>query len=100
MANVLDYNIIVNLTPVALLGSLSGYIPLEKHELLCTLLQIKSHHCCSSTRMALALNYSQTLICHYKKKPNQTMVRVFTNGPGDLASIPGRVIPKTKKNGT
>ena len=28
------------------------------------------------------------------------MVRVFANGPGDLGSIPGRVIPKTKKNGT
>ena len=26
--------------------------------------------------------------------------RVFTNGPGDLGSIPGRVIPKTLKNGT
>ena len=25
------------------------------------------------------------------------MVRVFVNGPGDLGSIPGRVIPKTKK---
>ena len=25
------------------------------------------------------------------------MVRVFTNGLGDLSSIPGRVIPKTKK---
>ena len=25
------------------------------------------------------------------------MVRVFANGPGDLASIPGRVIPKTQK---
>ena len=25
------------------------------------------------------------------------MVRVFTNGPGDLSSIPGRVIPKTQK---
>ena len=24
-------------------------------------------------------------------------VRVFANGPGDLGSIPGRVIPKTKK---
>ena len=23
--------------------------------------------------------------------------RVFTNGPGDLSSIPGRVIPKTQK---
>ena len=25
------------------------------------------------------------------------MVRVFANGPGDLGSIPGGVIPKTKK---
>ena len=25
------------------------------------------------------------------------MVRVFANGPGDLGSIPGRVIPKTQK---
>ena len=25
------------------------------------------------------------------------MVRVFTNGPGDLGSIPGRVIPKIQK---
>ena len=25
------------------------------------------------------------------------MVRVFANGPGDLVSIPGRVIPKTRK---
>ena len=26
--------------------------------------------------------------------------RVFANGPGDLGSIPDRVIPKTLKNGT
>ena len=25
------------------------------------------------------------------------MVRLFVNGPGDLGSIPGRVIPKTQK---
>ena len=25
------------------------------------------------------------------------MVRVFANGPGDLGSIPGQVIPKTLK---
>ena len=25
------------------------------------------------------------------------MVRVFANDPGDLSSIPGRVIPKTQK---
>ena len=28
------------------------------------------------------------------------MVRVFTNGPGDQVSIPGRFIPKNQKNGT
>ena len=28
------------------------------------------------------------------------MSRVFANGPVDRGSIPGRVIPKTKKNGT
>ena len=27
----------------------------------------------------------------------QRAVRVFANGPGDLGSIPGRVIPKTQK---
>ena len=27
------------------------------------------------------------------------VVRVFANGPGDLGSIPGRVIPKTQKMG-
>ena len=28
------------------------------------------------------------------------MSRVFANGLRDLGSIPGRVVPKTKKNGT
>ena len=28
------------------------------------------------------------------------MSRVLANGPGDQGSIPGRVIPKTQKNGT
>ena len=28
---------------------------------------------------------------------NGLAVRVFANGPGDLGSIPGRVIPKTQK---
>ena len=29
---------------------------------------------------------------------NRTLaVRLFANGPGDLGSIPGRVIPKTQK---
>ena len=34
------------------------------------------------------------LICFYFEGP---AVRVFANGPGDLGSIPGRVIPKTLK---
>ena len=34
-------------------------------------------------------------LCHYR--PIGLMVRVFTNGPGDRSSIPGRVIPKTQK---
>ena len=32
-------------------------------------------------------------------RPIGQMDRVFVNGPGDLGSIPGHVIPKTK-NGT
>ena len=32
--------------------------------------------------------------------PNAQMSRVFANAPGDRGSIPGRVIPKTQKNGT
>ena len=34
------------------------------------------------------------LIKYFKNGP---AVRVFANGPGDLGSIPGRVIPKTLK---
>ena len=50
----------------------------------------------------LVINNLQWLICH-KTKPNQSfqliglMSRVFANGPGDLGSIPGHVIPKTLK---
>ena len=33
-------------------------------------------------------------------RANGMMVRVFTNGPGNLGSITGRVIPKTQKKGT
>ena len=34
----------------------------------------------------------------YRKIPDIGLgVRVFANGPGDLGSIPGRVIPKTQK---
>ena len=33
----------------------------------------------------------------YKKPDIDKIVRVFANGPGDLGSIPVRVIPKTLK---
>ena len=36
-------------------------------------------------------------IWHYFGSDIGLEVRVFTNGPGDLGSIPGRVIPKTQK---
>ena len=34
------------------------------------------------------------IVCVFRHGP---AVRVFANGPGDLGSIPGRVIPKTLK---
>ena len=34
---------------------------------------------------------------HYTQVYMVTAVRVFANGPGDLGSIPGRVIPKIQK---
>ena len=38
------------------------------------------------------------LIKHVLSLPDIGLgVRVFANGPGDLGSIPGRVIPKTQK---
>ena len=53
-------------------------------------------------KMDLSLNNLQKLICQKPKKPTKYLtiglaVRVFANGPGDLGSIPGRVIPKTQK---
>ena len=37
-------------------------------------------------------------VLDYNIKPDiGVMVRVFSNGPGGLGSIPGRVIPKTLK---
>ena len=43
--------------------------------------------------MDLALNNLQRLIC-YKTQTNKQHI-LFANRPGDLGSIPGRVIPKT-----
>ena len=36
-------------------------------------------------------------ICFHYLPDIGLAVRVFANGPGDLGSIPGRVIPKTQK---
>ena len=42
--------------------------------------------------------YDSLFLMNYSCLPDiGLMVRVFTNGPGDLGSIPGRVIPKTQK---
>ena len=42
--------------------------------------------------------YIYIYICIYRDLPDIGLgVRGFANGPGDLGSIPGRVIPKTQK---
>ena len=49
-------------------------------------------------------NITKASSFYLKKQLIGQVGRVFTNGPGDWGSIPGRVIPKTlkkkKKNGT
>ena len=40
---------------------------------------------------------SSTLDSHKSNRLISLVARVFVNGPGDLGSIPGRVIPKTLK---
>ena len=59
--------------------------------------------------MDFAINNLKRLICHKTQTTNQptiltdtldilpVMVKVLANGPGDLGSIPDRVIPKTLK---
>ena len=43
------------------------------------------------------VNHLKNVKNHLKNKQICIMVRVFANGPGDLGSIPGRVIPKAQK---
>ena len=45
-------------------------------------------------RWSVCTTKSQRILCI------DIMVRVLANGPEDLGSIPGRVMPKTQKNGT
>ena len=41
--------------------------------------------------------YMDMFVCVYMYIPDiGMMVRVFANGPEDLGSIPGRVVPKTQ----
>ena len=42
-------------------------------------------------------NHLRIIIIDYLKPDIGLAVRVFANSPGDLGSIPGRVIPKTQK---
>ena len=43
------------------------------------------------------MDWSLNLFNWWPKPDIGIMVKVFANGPGDLGSIPGRVIPKTQK---
>ena len=43
---------------------------------------------------------TKKVLIFVQKTDISMMVRVFANGSGDLGSVPGRVIPKTQKNGT
>ena len=54
----------------------------------------------SVLKQLTSLGHSQTQILELKKITSDIgmMVRVFANGLGDRGSIPGQVIPKTKKN--
>ena len=45
----------------------------------------------------LRIQNVRTLLTYTKSPDIGLAVRVFANGPGDLGSIPGRVIPKTQK---
>ena len=47
--------------------------------------------------MKLSLEFLYCFYCYSKNRLIGLMSRVFTNGPGDLASIPDCVIPKTLK---
>ena len=43
------------------------------------------------------LSYANHVIFFFKVSFHGIMVRVLANDPGDLGSIPGRVLPKTQK---
>ena len=59
------------------------------------------YHCVSmflKSQAGFKYNYSTRIVLFSIIIPDIGLgVRVFANGPGDLGSIPGRVIPKTQK---
>ena len=55
--------------------------------------------CLNITKFEI-LKFNHTTTTTTTTNNNGPAVRVFANGPGDLGSIPGRVIPKDFKNGT
>ena len=48
-------------------------------------------------KQKMELTVFNLFVLSYIKSDIGLGVRVFANGPGDLGSIPGRVIPKTQK---
>ena len=47
--------------------------------------------------MIIKVSVMVIMVFDYTYGSHWPMSRVFANGPGDQGSIPGRVIPKTKK---
>ena len=64
---------------------------LKKKCLLCSIKYVSMKKCCCIYIYIYIYIYTLSLIL------STYWVRVFANGPGDLGSIPGRVIPKTQK---
>ena len=56
---------------------------------------------CPGTLFLFAFFHFYSVVCDYRKVHNNQLTvlvgRVFTNSPGDMGSILGRVIPKTLK---
>ena len=48
-------------------------------------------------RLEFELASCNSAVQRFTPRGLSIMVKVFANGPGDLGSIPGRVIPKTQK---
>ena len=60
-------------------------------------LSINQFYCLVSPLFSLSLSLSLYIYIYIYIQKIGLGVRAFANGPGDLGSIPGRVIPKTQK---